>query len=259
MSLDNFKNSTKSAADNNYKFINATQITWADYSASPESYASGNYIICGYNACDAFYKGVHKEDNNPCVINCSQCNTYGVAEESPEHNISRKITYSSFDVAGIKITGCVNKGCTHNTQEEAPALFVCLGFSVYKTGNCGMALGYMINSEAAKEYTEITGEALNYGVFAASQSRLGDKDIINADGSAAGGAICVETSKFGLAAFEIKITGFKADAQKEAMLALGAYVVTNDGETTKVYYLQNGTPNEGEKYCFTSYKEQASE
>ena len=35
--------------------------------------------------------------------------------------------------------------------------------------------------------------------------------------------------------------------------AIGAYTKVIDGENTEYSYMQPGTPNENEKYCFVSY------
>ena len=50
--------------------------------------------------------------------------------------------------------------------------------------------------------------------------------------------------------FEMKITGFETEAQKSALLTIGAYVIDKNG---KVTYLQPSTPNEGDKYAYISY------
>ena len=45
------------------------------------------------------------------------------------------------------------------------------------------------------------------------------------------------------------------DANNNVKLAMGAYVITIGSESTEYSYLQVGTPNEGEKYCFASFAE----
>ena len=50
--------------------------------------------------------------------------------------------------------------------------------------------------------------------------------------------------------FEMKLTGFETDAQMNAKLTIGAYIIDKNG---KVSYLQPGTPLEGDKYCYVSY------
>ena len=36
---------------------------------------------------------------------------------------------------------------------------------------------------------------------------------------------------------------------------MGGYVEVTDGEAKEYSYMQSGTPNEGEKYCFVSYND----
>ena len=102
--------------------------------------------------------------------------------------------------------------------------------------------------------TEATGKTLKYGVFAVLQSRLGDNDVFSEDGTVAEGAINADITSYEFALFELKIVGF-TEEYKDIKLAMGAYVAVTDGETTEYSYLQSGTPNENEKYCFVSYND----
>ena len=107
---------------------------------------------------------------------------------------------------------------------------------------------------AIKEYAEVTGKTLKYGVFAVLQSKLGDNDVFADDGTVADGVINAEITNYEFVAFELKITGF-TDEQKDTKLAMGAYVAVTGGETTEYSYMQVGTPNANEKYCFISYND----
>ena len=253
----NMKNSewATAGAENNYKFLNATVITWETYSADKDKYSTGNYAIVEYSFCDAFYKGVHLEDNNPCVVNCTRCGAKGVMEENPVHNMGESIKYADgFGNVGIVFTGCINEGCTNKATKEAPALFVCLGVSATEsTAACGIVVGFKVNSGAITEYERITGNTVAYGVFAVSQEKLEGNDIFDKDGNMAEGVIGTEI-KTSHKVFEIKITGF-TDAQKDKKLALGAYVKVTDGENAEYSILQSDKPNENEKYFFISYSD----
>ena len=252
--LTNFK-ACAGSTDNNGNFLNATQVSYSEYIQNISAYESGKYIVYGLNACDAFYDGVHLEDNNACVINCSQCQTYGAAEENPVHNEAIVISYANgYHNVGAKITSCTNEGCAHSTTEETAALFTCLGYSAPMDGRGGIAIGFTVNNEAIAEYEEITGKTLKYGVFAVLQSRLGDNDVFAQDGTVADGVIDADITSYELALFELKIVGF-ADNQKDIKLAMGAYVAVTDGEATEYSYMQSGTPVENEKYCFVSYND----
>ncbi|MBQ7226678.1 MAG: leucine-rich repeat protein [Clostridia bacterium] len=162
------------------------------------------------------------------------------------------IAYTSFDKDGIKTYFC--QRCEENVQESALPLFTCLGYSAPENGNGGIAIGFTVNNEAIAEYEEVTGKTLKYGVFAVLQSRLGDNDVFAEDGTVAEGAINADITSYEFALFELKIVGF-TDEYKDIKLAMGAYVAVTDGETTKHSYLQSGTPNENEKYCFVSFND----
>jgi hypothetical protein len=109
-----------------------------------------------------------------------------------------------------------------------------------------------VNNKAIAEYKEITGADVKYGVFAASFDKLGNGDIFE-NGTANANAICAEINTTEFAVFDLKITGF-ADAQKDALLALGAYVaVTKDG-AAEYSYMQDETKGERVgNYIFASY------
>ena len=223
-----------------------------DFVADVQKQASGwvSKIVCE-NHCDHYYDGVHEEDNNPCVINCTRCNSVNQPEKNPEHSISTTITYVSFAKDGEKITGCVNEGCTHKTTETAPALFTCTGFSASQTGTNGIVLGFKVNQEAIDTYTSATGNTIKYGVFVGTQASLGNSDL--SDESLSDKVIIAEIKQTDFAVFDIKIMGFETEDQKSASLAIGGYVAETDDEGTTYSYMQLGTPSEGERYCYDTY------
>ena len=162
------------------------------------------------------------------------------------------LTYTSYTSNGKKVVTCGN--CGENSEHIALALFVCQGYSTPIDGRDGIAVGYTINNEAIKEYEEATGKTLTYGVFAVAKEKLGTNDVFDESGKAISGAVVAEISEYNFVSVELKITGF-TDEYKDLKLAMGAYVVVNDGENTEYSYLQAGTPNENEKYCFISYND----
>ena len=162
------------------------------------------------------------------------------------------IAYTSFAKDGIKTYFC--QRCEENVQESALALFTCLGYSSPEDGTGGIAIGYTVNNAAITEYTEVTGKALKYGVFAVLKDRLGNNDVFGGNGEAADGVISAEITNYSFVAFGLKIVGF-TDKYKDTKLAMGAYVSVTDGETTEYSYMQFGTPAENEKYCFVSYND----
>ncbi len=202
-------------------FITADEVT--------ENTGAGYGIIhTEYNRCDAFYNSEHI-----------------AAEEVYDFTSFMESSYVK------SICSRCNQGTV--LKEFAP-LFICLGYSAPMDGRGALAIGYTINNEAVSEYEKATGKTLKYGVFAVLKDNLGDGDIFVESGKAIANAVTAEVSKDKFVAVEFKITGF-TDEYKDIKLAMGAYVAVTDGENTEYSYLQAGTPNENEKYCFVSYND----
>ena len=207
------------------------------------------------NQCDYYYNGEHLDDTNPCVINCTRCGSVNVPKENPNHNEITSISYLSFGAVGTKTVSCTNPGCPYTENKEAPALFICLGYSAPEVGKGGIAVGFTVNREAIAEYEKVSGKTIKYGVFAVLKSKLGDNDIFVNDNEAADGVINAEI-KNDFNYFDLKVVGF-TEAQKDYKLALGAYVAVTDGEATEYSYIQPGTPDGNKKYSFVSYNDVA--
>ena len=168
------------------------------------------------------------------------------------HTIYLGLIYEGFDKEGAYSYKC--ERCEDvNKDEVAPALFTCLGYSASEIGGDGIAIGYLVNNEAIEEYTSITSKSLSYGVFVASQNKLGENDIFDQEGNKTSGVVSVEITSYEFAVFELKVIGF-TDENKGSLLAMGAYVKEADGEGAEYSYMQDDT--NGEKlgnYYFVSY------
>ena len=196
--------------------------------ATEDTGAGYGIIHTEYNRCDAFYNSEHL-----------------TAEQTYD--------FTSFTEKSYLRSVCTRCETGTVLKEIAP-LFTCLGYSAPEDGRGGIAIGFTVNNVAIAEYEEATGKTLKYGVFAVLQSRLGNNDVFAEDGTVAEGAINADITSYEFALFELKIVGF-TDEYKDIKLAMGAYVAVTDGETTEYSYLQSGTPNENEKYCFVSYND----
>ena len=141
--------------------------------------------------------------------------------------------------------------------EELPALFICKGYSSSANGD-GITLGFDVNNEAIATYTSLSGKSLKYGVFAASQAKLNADSIFDENGNAHDSAIVAEIKATEFSAFDIKVLGFTTQEQKDALLALGAYVAVTDEGTTTYSYMQESAPVADAIYYFTSYSEVTS-
>ena len=245
-------------AANTYSAITgATVVDYLDPD-SPWTYTTGEAITSHTiveNYCSSLaLTGEHLYGDNPCVNHCDNCGLTTV-KENPKHTESVSITYAKgYDNVGSKLIICTNEGCGYTATKEAEALFLCQGYSVPENGKGGIVIGYSINHDAISEYEKATGKTLKYGAFAVLKDRLGDNDIFSKDGTVADGVINAEIAKGTYVSFELKITGF-TDKYKDIKLAMGAYVAVTDKEGTDYFYLQPGTPNQGEKYSFVSYNE----
>ena len=211
---------THNAAILNAEWISADNFTSAS--------ADKNYIVYGYNKCDAFYNGEHLT------------------------------TEQAYDFTSFAEKSYVKSICSRCNQgtvlKEIAPLFTCLGYSAPENGKGGIAIGFTVSNVAIAEYEEITGKTVSYGMFVVLKDRLGDNDVFGADGTLADGVINAEIANHDYSWLELKIVGF-TDEQKDTKLAMGAYVAVTEGETTEYSYLQSGTPNENEKYCFVSYND----
>ena len=244
-------------------FTGVTGATVVDYKdpQSPYTYIPGG-TITSHTIVENYCKplaltGEHQSEDNPCVMTCVACGLTSV-KENPQHTVETTIDYENgYDKVGVKLIYCTNEGCKHSESEEAPALFVCLGYSASESGNAGLILGFKVNHEAIENYKTETGNALEYGMFAVLKSNIGENGILNADGSENAGVIKANLTKNQFAVVSMKVKGFTTDEQKDAQIALGLYVIV-DGEEKEISYYQSGTPAEGEQFTSTSYNRQVS-
>lgn len=231
-SLDNFKNGTKASGTNNWKFTGAEIVGYEEYLGNEDAYANKNVIIWGYDPCKAFCVPFYDES----VV------------------IETTIVYDSYLEKGTKTTVCPI--CSALAEgEEVEALFVCQGYSVPENGRGGISVCYVINNRAILEYTSATGKTMSFGVFAASQLKLGNGEAVLTDGTLADGVLGKKIDGEGIGAFEIKITGFTTDEQKNAKIVLGAYALVSKDETVTVSYMTPSAPSENEKYGYISFND----
>ena len=146
------------------------------------------YVVYGYNFCDAFYDGEHKDIGNDCVIQCERCDDYdGDMKENPKHNYVNAIAYANYLANGVKTQTCQNEGCVHKTTPNVvsvnPIISSFKGYSVKEDGN-GITFGYTIDYNALDEYAKVSGKKVELGFVVAAQSKVTDNKLLNADGSA---------------------------------------------------------------------------
>ncbi len=206
--------------------------------------------------CEVYHNGQHSTEtddfNCTTALSCANCGKLLVQEQS-SHSVVTSCTYANgFMSAGVLVSKCQNDGCAYIEQsKDLDALFICLGYSAPENGNCEIAVGFSLNAEAIEDYTKETGNALKYGVFVVAE-KIGTNDVVDANGEMINGALGTDLSADANATFEIKISGFEGE-QKDKLFAIGAFAIETDDEGTTISYMQEGIPNEGEKYEFISY------
>ena len=174
------------------------------------------------------------------------------------HNDISTLSYKSFLEEGTKASVCQDCGYVNEGVKVSP-LFVCLGYSSAETGKSGVIIGFKVNRMALSDYETATNTRLSFGVFAASESKIGNNDVISSDGTVAQGVIAADLSANTYDVFQLKIYGFTTDAQKSAKLAMGAYVIEVGETESTVSYLQAESPLENNLYSFISYNEITAE
>ncbi len=174
-----------------------------------------------------------------------------------EHDLANatviNIVYTDFARTGDKILKCP-KCNAKDITEDAPALFTCNGYSAPENGAGGIAIDYVVNTEAMAEYERVTNVAISYGIYAATQNNLGDGYIFDENGTVADGALTAALNKQ-YTKIQIKLVGFNTDELKAAKFAIGAYVETVSSEDKEISYLQHGEILDGMKYAFVSFND----
>lgn len=169
-----------------------------------------------------------------------------------DFSIMGTISYERFDKAGIKTTICAK--CGAESGQSVNPLFVCVGNSVPEYLDGVMSIGYKIDHEAIEAYEAWSGKKVCYGIFATLKDKIGNDDIFDAEGNIVDGVIAADITDGGFDIFNLKIFGFNEN-QMELKFAMGAFVALKTENTTEYSYLQNGIPNENEKYFFASYND----
>ena len=181
-------------------------------------------------------------DNKGVTTYCFCGEKIGTVEEENtalghDHTIFIGLVYESFLKEGNYKYQCAR--CDDvNSEQKASALFTCLGYSAPEDGRGGIAIGFTVNNVAITEYERVTEKTVSYGIFAVLKDKLKDSDVF-VNGEANESAVVGDVTKYATAAFEIKIVGFETDAQKDAKIAMGAYVAVTDNGETEYSYLQN--------------------
>lgn len=230
--------------------ISKAELVAFDPTINYEGYADSlgkNLIVYDYSECDAFYKGVHSYEANPCVEICSVCNDIK-ALENPKHNLTTEISYEKLTLAGTKHVYCSNAGCAKDETFEAPILFEFVGYSTNKD-NTELCVGYTANIKAIEEYNLYNETDILFGVVATIIDEGEDLSLSYDNGSVtanlANTVIAPIDSTY--SGFDFKLSGFKDFEEGDTInlkalnLVMSAYAYDGD-----FYFIGNA---DAKDYC----------
>lgn len=200
VAIENFNKGTK-AWEHNGNFLNATHVSYEEYIKSPDDYNNGDYIIYGYNACDAFRGGKHTNTVE-----------YGFAGE---RYLSGYCAYSTCQDCGKQTTTVISG-----------ALFTNKGYSKALDGS-SFTYGISVNRAEIEKYEIATGEKVSYGLLAAKKDVSSDGLLVNTDGTLAEGVISADFTDNSYSIFNMKLTGIYNE-NKTTEIYCCAYAVIGD-------------------------------
>ncbi len=246
---------TSTANNKNWDFINNTTLkSVAEYGAPTT--ISGRTIVYGYSACEAFYNGVHNEadavNGSACYLkDCSRCDAgelyIGGDINSGKHSLTVAYEYANgYMQDGQIVSICGNAGCTHGTNDTAftsplKALFNGLLYSIAENGT-GICVKYNVDKEAIENYKE-SGKEISFGVVAIMSDKIGDGDVLNADGTkkTTSNVVLADLTNEGVSSVTLKIV-----SSKETWVANNAKSIYLLGYATNGEALEYlGEANEG--------------
>ena len=251
-----YESATKTGGNTN--FTRLTPISYTAYMDLDDK--SGMYAIYDYNACDAFYNGIHVEklnegeiDTNPCVITlCAQCKGTNLDSSSEStHSLNTVIAYANgFNLNGTRTTTCQHAGCAYNSSESAKpeaigAIFTGFGISTRIEDDSdlrGIAFTMLIDRELLAAYEENTGTALSYGVLTTFAQVIGTNNPLDNTGTPTleKGIVATDVSHAEVYAVDLVLKGTKALWEEEAY-ELDLYMLGYTVENGNVTYM--GTVN----------------
>lgn len=172
---------------------------------------TGNFLIYGYNKCEAFYGGKHTISNDTEL----------------------KFEGAEYTSRYVSVCACTN-GCGKDVVTEiCGPLFYNKGYSKGEIGGVGyIDLGIVLYKENVELYEKATGNKINYGfvVGDASKDSLGGKLFDENGALTLNGAITTDFSSLDFNVFSVynlKLTGIATDAQKDLDIYACTYVIEN--------------------------------
>ena len=244
---------------NNGKFINATAVEW-DSTKDDQYYKDlaanekKNYVVYGYNTCEAFYNGIHdiqQEGDNQCSGICTNCGLTKLLENPIHKNIwvlngGEDVSYMSEFTAVCKCEHCE----TVASSETIAAIITTKGYSNKETGDSGIHQEFKVDKKALGRYAEILEvETTTFGILAGVAGEEDGNPIVadeNGKLSVVGNSTIAQ---FGLdseySIIKIKLSGINTNAS----IYCGAYIALGQSIT----YISDVTEsNKASKYEFVA-------
>ena len=153
-------------------------------------------IVYDYNACDAFYYGIHEEkdtvNGSACYLaECKNCGIKSVDISTDKtHNFTSTYVYENgYTQSGKETLTCTNAGCIYCADKEpkvealAP-IFKNFQYSVRDDDKFGIVMEYDIDTEALAVYEAGADTTVNFGVVAIAEHKYNsEKDLVKVDGT----------------------------------------------------------------------------
>ena len=225
---------------NNGKFVNATAMEW-DATKDDQYYKdlaateNKNYVVYGYNTCDAFYKGVHGESTT----------TY-------------KFKDGLYTSKYCSYTGCARCNSTIE-KEEADALFTNKGYSTNTIDGVGITYTIVFNPTAIAKYEELAKTTFEYGLIAATTNIVDDGVLFDQTGKAVDeNSIVTGFRGTDYTIYNLKITSIPEQAQETGIYACAYIIDTNSAGVKTINYVGNAVATEAETVTYQAILQKES-
>ena len=182
---------------NNGRFTDAKSIEWDssktdDYYKNLASNENKNYVVWGYNKCEAFYDGTHNygevkscKTDAICVRSCGQ----KIISEFENHTMVRTFEYANgFDQKGLYNCVCANasfciaeditdENLKYAKDQVKDPIIVFKGYSVPEKANYkGINAGFEIDKTLLALYEKVNNDTVKFNLLMVN-SQIGEADI----------------------------------------------------------------------------------
>ena len=237
----NFETSITGYSTGNGNFKNAKTVSYETYKAAialdATAYSDADYVIYGYNSCDAFHGGVHKFDKDCTTADACQNGCGLTATKYEAHNLTESVAYpNGFANSGIYFVACSNDNCDPGTQTTIEPIFTAKGYSTNPSQN-SIDGGYTVHLTNLALYERLNGD-IKYGIVIANAGKFGTNEFFDADNKVnTEKAIQIEIGSL-YSNFDCTIN-FGANTGAEIDLIICAYVI--DGDNVSFIQRDSGT------------------